>query len=58
MKNNQNITSVPYYGELVNLLTEVYFSLNGEKPLLKDKIKHTLEAAAPEKLYEKYPEHS
>jgi len=54
MNKNSNIKNVPYYYELVDLLAEVYRSLNGDYPDLKNRIREFLERTEPQKLYEEY----
>ena len=54
MGNNKHIKRVPHYSELLDLLAEVYFSINGEYSILKDKICVLLEATEPSKLHEEH----
>ena len=54
MGKNKNISKIPYYGELLDLLAEVHSSINGDYPQLKEKIRVLLEAAEPSKLHEEH----
>lgn len=53
MNKNNHIREVPHYQSLLDLLAEVYSSLNGDYPELKQKIKEVLEQTEPSKLYER-----
>lgn len=54
MSKNNNIKRVPSYVELLNLLVEIYFTIDGQYPKVKQKIESIIKQTEPEKLHEEH----